>query len=150
MSERHFTVRSSFVNVGSKRRATHQFVLLFVPLHLRAFVSCAGKSLKRSMLRISIRRPPMWLAVYASRFSGMMMYWLNALPCISRDRLTDSDVAKMKLWGEQIKTLLFSLILFLTVLWLKRPRTTFPIKNRQYNSMRKYREFCRHFIGFSP
>lgn len=150
MSERHFTVRSSFVNVGNKRRATHQFVLLFVLLFtFTGLVSCARKEPQKKVDVANINTSASNVArVYAeSIFSGDDDVLAQCFPPAFRDRLTDGDVAKMKLWGEQIKTSLFSTNTVLDGSLVEETKDYLPDQeSRQYNSMR---ESIANSVGIS-
>lgn len=151
MSERHFIVRSSFVKVGNKRRATHLFVLLFVLLFAFAgLVSCDSKKPQAKVGSDNINVSAENVArVYAeSIFSGDDSLMVHCFPSSFRANLTTDDLSKMQKWGEQIEDSLFSTNTVLDGSLVDNTKDYLPDnQSRQYNSMK---ESIAKSVGISP
>jgi len=151
MSERHLVVRSSFVNVGNKRRATHVFVLLFVLLFtFTGLVSCATIKPQAKVDPDNINLSAENVArVYAEAiFSGDDSLMIQCFPSSFSANLTDDDLLKMEKWGLQIKDSLYSTNTVLDGSLVDKTKDYLPDKqSRQYNSMR---ESIAESVGISP
>lgn len=102
MNERNRNVRSSFVYVGNKRRkATLFLVLTFVLLFL---AGCSGNKPQDPVDELQINDSPVSVArVYVEAvFSGNYLLMLNCYPQEFVVQMSESDLAKMEAWSEEI------------------------------------------------
>lgn len=103
MNERNRNMRSSFVYVGNKRRKAALFlVLTFVLLFLTA---CGGKKPQDPVDELKINDSPDNVArVYVEAvFSGNYLLMFNCYPQEFVVQMSESDLAKMEAWGDEIK-----------------------------------------------
>lgn len=102
MNERTHSMRSSFVNVGNKRRKAALFlVLTFVLLFLTA---CSGDKPQDPVDELQINQNPGNVArVYVeSVFTGNYLLMFNCYPQEFVVQMSENDLDKMEAWSDEI------------------------------------------------